>query len=232
MSVAVQLPAMGASDTTVSDAERASSGLVGTLSRYANNESVAVRFATVWAVCVLVFTVAWTVGYYALPEGLLRGSLGAEAPVVAGTVWGTVARLFAWNLVLGLGPVVAFNTLRSVNTPASYVLLVAVWLQGGLVYGTNSLGIEAGRLAPSLSTALGRSGVYELTAYVLVGVATRSLLVWHQRSGSRWREEFERVRSPREWSLTRREWVLVLAGIVLLALANYREAVMIHRALG
>lgn len=224
---------MDPADTTGAGAATTagSDGPVAPISHYVNHESLVVRFLTLWAVCLLVFSVAWVVGYYALPEGILRGSLGADAPVVGATVWETFVRIFAWNLVLGAGPVVAFNTLRSVNTPASYVVLVVVWLQGGLVYGTNSLGIQAGRLAPSLATLLGRSGVYELTAYVALAVATRELLLWHQRSGPRWREEFERVRSPGDWSLGRREWAMVLAGLVLLALANYREAVMIH-ALG
>jgi hypothetical protein len=60
----------------------------------------------------------------------------------------------------------------------------------------------------------------------------RVVVLWHQRSGPRWRGEFERVRSPRDWSLTRREWAVLAVGYPLLALANYREAVAIANVAG
>jgi hypothetical protein len=40
------------------------------------------------------------------------------------------------------------------------------------------------------------------------------------------------VRSVRDWSLTRREWGLLAAGYLLLAVANYREALDIARVAG
>lgn len=222
---------MASTSSGADDGGRAETGGRGPLTRYLDHESVAVRAAAVWALCLALFFATWTLGYYALPEGLLRGSLGADAPVVGATVASTFARIFAWNLALGALPVVAFNLLRSVHTPVSYVVLALTWAQGGLVYGTNSLGIQAGRLAPSVLTLVSRSGLYELSAYVLFAVATRSLYLWHQQSGPRWREEFERVRSPRDWSFTRAELATLLVAVALLALANYREAAMIH-ALG
>jgi hypothetical protein len=77
-----------------------------------------------------------------------------------------------------------------------------------------------------------RSGPLELTAFVAVAVATRGVMVWHQQSGPRWREEFERVRSPRDWSLSRAEWATIAGGYLLLAAANYREALAIARVAG
>jgi hypothetical protein len=124
------------------------------------------------------------------------------------------------------------NVFRSLRTPASYVVVALVWVQGAVVWGTNSLAIEAGRLAPSLAVLLGRSGIFELTAYVAVAVATRELMLWHQQGTPRWREEFERVRSPSDWHLSRNEWLVLLAGVALLAVANYREAVMISQVVG
>jgi hypothetical protein len=56
--------------------------------------------------------------------------------------------------------------------------------------------------------------------------------LWHQKSGPRWKVEFERVRSPREWSLTRRELALLVGGYLLLAVACYREAVAIAQVAG
>lgn len=72
----------------------------------------------------------------------------------------------------------------------------------------------------------------EITAMVAIVVATRGVLVWHQESGPRWTVPFDRVRSPREWSLTRREWLLLIGGYLLLAVACYREAVAIAQVAG
>ena len=53
-----------------------------------------------------------------------------------------------------------------------------------------------------------------------------------QETGTKILEEFERVRTPGDWHLSPSEWLVLVAGLALLALANYREAVMIARAVG
>jgi len=203
-----------------------------TIGNYLNHDSVFVRFVALWLVLIVLFMGAWTVAYYLLPEGLLRSTNTSRLlPEYAGSVSAEFLTIFAVNLATA-AIVAAMNVFRSLRTPASYVVVALVWIQGAVVWGTNSLAIEAGRLAPSLSVLLGRSGIFELTAYVAVAVATRGLMLWHQRGTPRWREEFERVRSPRDWHLSRSEWLVLLAGIALLALANYREALMISRVVG
>jgi hypothetical protein len=216
-------------ETTTTNRERT---VATALSAYVNHENVFVRFASLWLVLLVLFVAAWYVAYYLLPEGLLLPTNKATVlPEYAGSVWAEFLTIFAINLS-GCLIIAASNTFRSIRTPAGYVTVTIVWVQGALTWGTNSLAIEAGRLAPSLSVLLGRSGVFELTAYAAVAVATRELMIWHQRSTPRWREEFERVRSPRDWHLSRTEWLVVLAGVTLLAAANYREAVMISRVVG
>lgn len=218
---------MSADQAADADAARSSA-----LGRYVNHDDPLVRFASLWLVCAALFVAAWYVGYYLLPPGLLRASNAARAlPEYAGSVRAEFLTLFAWNLGVA-AIVVAANTFRSVGTPMGYLVVAVNWTRGALVWGTGSLAVDAGRFDPSLSTALGRSGVFELTAFVAVAVATRGVMVWHQRSGPRWHEEFERVRSPRNWTLTRREAVVLLAGLALLAAANYREATMIAEAVG
>ncbi|MFB6130825.1 MAG: hypothetical protein ABEJ28_08405 [Salinigranum sp.] len=206
--------------------------VTGALGDYVNHENVLVRFVSLWSILFALFLVTWSVSYAVLPEGLLLSTNSARTPGgYAGSVPAEFLTIFAINLA-GCVVIAAANTLRSIRTPAGYVVVASVWLQGAVTWGTNSLAIEAGRLAPSVSVLVGRSGLYELTAYVAVAVATRELVVWHQRSGPRWREEFERRYSPREWHLSRGEWAVLLAGILLLAAANLREAVLIGRALG
>lgn len=57
-------------------------------------------------------------------------------------------------------------------------------------------------------------------------------MLWHQESGPQWTAEFECVRSPSDWSLTRREWALSIGGYLLLAIACYWEAVAIAQVAG
>src|SRR6056297_3153229 len=143
-----------------SHTDRPALAALATLGAYVNHDDPLVRFASLWAVCALLFVGAWYVGYSLLPAGLLRGTNAASAlPEYAGSVLAEFLTIFAWNLGVCL-LVVAANTFWSVRTPLGYLVVAVNWVQGALVWGTNSLAIPTGRLAPSLSVALGRSGVY------------------------------------------------------------------------
>ena len=211
-------------------------GPVGRISerigRYVNHDDVLVRFVSLWLVVAGVFTVAWILSYYLLPQGLLRGGSPAATADYAGSVSREFLTLFGWNVAVSLIAVVA-NTLRSLNTPLGYVIQVVQAPRYGATWGTGSLAIGTGeRIAPSLAVLVERSGPMEITAFVAIVVATRGVMLWHQESGPRWREEFERVRSPSDWVLTRREWTLLAGGYLLLAVACYREAVAIAQIAG
>jgi hypothetical protein len=218
-------------DSTDGDAGRRArtSRTVGT---YLDHDDAFVRFASLWAVVAIAFTVAWIGSYQFLPRGLLRGGNPLAPAEYAGSVTAEFLTLFAWNVGISVIAIAA-NTFRSVNTPMGYVIEVVQAPWYGAVWGTGSLAIGTGeRIAPSLAVLVERSGPMEITALVAIVVATRGVMIWHQQSGPRWTEPFERVRSPRDWSLTRREWALIAGGYALLALANYREALDIARVAG
>jgi hypothetical protein len=206
--------------------------VLATVGRYVNHDDAAVRFGSFWLVVAAVFTTSWVASYHLLPQGLLRGGNPVATAEYAGSVPREFLTLFAWNAGVSLIAIAA-NTFRSVGTPLGYLVLVVQVVQYGAVWGTGSLGIGTGaRIAPSLAVLVERSGPMEITAVVAIVVATRGVMLWHQASGPRWREEFERVRSPRDWSLSRREWALLAGGYLLLAVANYREALDIARVAG
>jgi hypothetical protein len=206
-------------------------GAIGRVSRrigrYVNHDDVLVRFVSLWVVVASVFTAAWILSYLYLPQGLLRGGNPGASTGYAGSITREFLWLFGWNVGVSLIAVGA-NTLRSVNTPMGYVVeaVQAPWY--GAVWGTGSLAIGTGeRIAPSLNVLVERSGPMEITAIVAIVVSTRGVLLWHQESGPRWKQEFICVGSPSDWSLTRREWALLVGGYLLLAVACYREAVAI-----
>jgi hypothetical protein len=89
-----------------------------TLGNYINHQNVFVRFAALWVILILVFMVVWSVSYYLLPEGLLRSTNTSRLlPEYAGSVWAEFLMIFAIN-VAGCILIAAFNTLRSIRTPA------------------------------------------------------------------------------------------------------------------
>ena len=206
--------------------------LVRAVGRYVNHDDVFVRFVSLWLLVATVFTLSWVVSYVFLPQGLLRGGNPVAEAEYAGSVGREFLTLFGWNVAVSLIAVAA-NTLRSVNTPMGYVIEVVQAPRYGAIWGTGSLAIGTGeRIVPSLAVLVERSGPMEITAIVAIVVSTRGLMLWHQQSGPRWKEEFERVRSPREWSLDRREWAVLVGGYLLLAVACYREAVAIAAVAG
>jgi hypothetical protein len=211
-------------------------GPIGRVSKrigwYVNHDDVLVRFVSLWVVVASVFTAAWILSYLFFPQGLLRGRNPGAVTGYAGSITGEFLWLFGWNVGVSLIAIGA-NTLRSVNTPMGYVVEVVQAPWYGAVWGTGSLAIGAGeRIAPSLAVLVERSGPMEITAIVAIVVATRGVMLWHQKSGPRWKEEFERVRSPRDWSLTRRELALLVGGYLLLAIACYWEAIAIAQVAG
>ena len=211
-------------------------GPIGRVSKrigwYVNHDDVLVRFVSLWVVVASVFTAAWILSYLFVPQGLLRGGNPGAETGYAGSVAREFLWLFGWNVGVSLIAIGA-NTLRSVNTPMGYVVEVVQAPWYGAVWGTGSLAIGTGeRIAPSPAVLVERSGPMEITAIVAIVVATRGLMLWHQKSGPRWKEEFERVRSPRDWSLTRRELALLVGGYLMLAVACYREAVAIAQVAG
>jgi len=152
--------------------------------------------------------------------------LSVETPQVLTTF----LRVLTVNLLIACGLVVLSNLFRVGDTPLGYLVVMGHSIMYAVLLGTNSFGIPAPtRFAPSLRTVLTRSGAFEITAYIAIAAATWGLVVWRQRSWLDWRSE--RVGSWRKWRLNRAEAALIVGAIVLLAAANYREAVQIQDVL-
>ncbi|MCC6190327.1 MAG: hypothetical protein IT318_14960 [Anaerolineales bacterium] len=186
---------------------------------------LAVRFGSLLAIGLLVFVSAWALGYWGLPEGLLRGRNAAA--VLAGQAaapsfvreWG---RLLAVNLLMGSIIALANGLLRVNGLPLGYLIPLVWFGMYGLTLGTNSFAIPLpARMAPSLAV-LGRSGLYELAAFTLAAAATSGL--------SRYTLRRLFVTSPEPVTEGRSSlaapgvWAPLLAAGLLLAAANAWEA--------
>lgn len=186
------------------------------------------RFAGLFTLAVLLFVLAWLIGYYLLPEGALRaagaeqlarGGLDVTAEGV-GEEWG---RIFTYNLVPLILIVLANLVLRVNGVPLGYIVPLYNVVGYGAFIGTNSFVIPyPERLAPTFAI-LERSGPYEMTALLIVAAATAT---WsHYQVRSIFHTNPEPVEPRPRIALT--HLVFLALGVALLAVANLIEAAMI-----
>lgn len=142
-------------------------------------DRLVIRFWALYGVGLLLFFVAWTVSYYVLPEGVLRGR--TVAAVLAGqdaadTFFLEFVRIAGLNLLIATVCVLVPNRLVSVGRlPLGYLPPLLWAVMYGVVIGTNSFTISGlERLAPSLAV-FGRSGLYEIAAYCLLAASTHDI---------------------------------------------------------
>jgi hypothetical protein len=187
---------------------------------------LAVRFATLFTLAAALFLVAWTLGYYWLPEGSLSGYSGVPAAVGrarAPTVFLEWLKLAGWNLIPMAAAVVANMVFRVRGVPLGYVVVLIPAVNYGLTLGTNSFVFPMPeRVAPSL-VVFERAGPYEFAAMMLVAAATYALSRFEINSLA----QTEWKRNPEARGLTPGEWLGVVLGVILLFGAAWREASMI-----
>lgn len=139
-------------------------------------------FAALLAAAQALFWAAWWFGYRFLPEGALRGRTGAAALPLENLdpLWRALAVL-AWNAFAACVFVAGANLLRVRQLPLGFVPPLAYWAMYGLILGTNSFAVPmAERPTPSPALFFQRSGVLELTAYLVVAAATAGRARWRQ----------------------------------------------------
>ena len=192
------------------------------------NDSIIVRFISLFAIGAIHFTVVWYLSYYFLPEGILQGKTGSAIIVgadVAPTMLEEWSTIVMWNLG-GLLLVFIVNLIRYLDRfPLGYVTPLGLIAMYAVFLGTNSFSIPmAERIAPTLAV-LGRGGPYEMTAFILVAVATynQSRIALTKEMHSL--KDLHRISPVPRMSLE--QWVGVGLAIALIILAGWREAAMI-----
>jgi hypothetical protein len=196
--------------------------------RYLLHDKLMIRFAALSAIAVVLFVGVWTLSYLFLPEGILRGrNLGA---VLAGTdlAGGSVLlewlRIVAINLGVMLVLIVAPNLLRTEHDyPLGYLTAVILSILYAVTLGTGSFALaQGGRIMPSLAV-LGRSGPYEIAAYVLAATSTYSIA--KARLKGRWpKQSIEAIVADHPFRLRREQWLGLGFAVVTLLVSNAWEA--------
>lgn len=143
--------------------------------RFLHADHLFIRWLALTGVALLLFTLAWILSYSFLPEGVLRGRTAASALAgesAAGSFLVEWIRILTINLALSSLILAANRVLRINGMPLGY-LIPLLWITiYGVTLGTNSFSIPLSEpMAPSLAV-LGRAGLYEMLAYILMATAT------------------------------------------------------------
>lgn len=174
---------------------------------------------------------AYLVGFYFLPEGLLRGSpqvaVVGEMVSRAGSFWSELGLTLLMNVVVQCGLIVVANLVRVKRLPVGYLLVMALGLFGGLIAGTNSFAASnLTRYNAWQGMALGLSiGGLEMFGYALVAAATANLTVEQYSSWRKWKPDHRR--RFRDLRLTRPELVILAIALTLFLVAAWRETAMV-----
>jgi hypothetical protein len=192
------------------------------------NDSIIVRFISLFVIAAILFTVVWYLSYYFLPEGILQGKTGSAIIVgseVAPTMleeWGTIVMFNLGILFL----IVLINFIRYLDRfPLGYITPLGMIALYAVCLGTNSFSIPmAEPMAPTLAV-FSRGGPYEMMAFILMAVAT------YNQSRIALTKEMHSLKDLHRINLVPRlsleQWVGIGLAIALVLLAGWREAAMI-----
>ena len=186
-----------------------------------------IRFLSLYTLAAALFLVAWALSYFLLPEGVLRGRTGAQllaGSEAADSFLAEWLRIAAINLTVGILFVVGPNFLRSYGYPMGYATPLTWAILYAIYLGTNSLTfpLPEGKMPPSLAV-LGRSGPYEIGAYIIAAVATYSLPRYELKG--RWlRDRIQSISPADRRALTKEQWVGLGVAVIILLVANAWEA--------
>ncbi len=197
------------------------------MKRLLRHERWYVRSLSLLGLTTVLFVLAWTVSYYLLPEGILRGRSGAA--VLAGEEAAAsftleFLRIAAINLAMMGMLIYANRLLRVSGYPLGYLMPLMWSISYAATLGTNSFSIPLPEPMPPSLAVLSRSGPYEIAAYVLAAAATYGV------SANRFKRlippDSEPI-EPKPRFARNVDWLGLALGIVVLVTANAYEAYMI-----
>jgi hypothetical protein len=198
---------------------------IGHLRRLVCHDRLVIRFLALGTMGAVVLLATWTISYLTLPAGVLRGRTAAAVLAgenAASSFWAEWARIAAVNLAVAALPVLANVAFAYRGYPLGYLLPLLWAALYGITLGTNSFTIPLpAPMAPSLAV-FGRSGIYEIAAYILVAVSTYTLPQHHV---TRFIPPTSAPARPGTRPLLSREqWLGISLAITLLLAANAWEA--------
>lgn len=191
------------------------------------DERLMFRFTALYLTGLALFLLAWVVGYYLLPEGVLQGVLGASR--LAGSDRPSepvreAVKIFILNLFPLVFIVAANYTLRIKSFPLGYIIPLAYMVLYGITIGTNSFSVPMTVRMPPSFAVLQRSGLYEMAAYALLAAATATISRYRLVRFSSPAEEMPAGEIP---GFSNTQKLGVGLAVLILLVASWHEALML-----
>jgi hypothetical protein len=191
------------------------------------HENVFLRVLMLYGFYTLLSNSAFLIGYYFLPEGLVRGSPQAAAGRFAatGTFWSELALTLMFNLSVVAYCVLA-NLFKKFSFPLGNALPISLGISSGLIAGTNSFtssDLKEINAYDGAALSIGIGGI-EMLAYILVVASTVGFGVYQYNRWWQWKAA--KSMNLSDIRLSPSEIICFAGGIILLIIAACKETAM------
>lgn len=191
-----------------------------------NKANLPYRIARTVSFFVLWFFVVSIISYFALPEGILRSSNEAKDIAEQASFWPLAMSILIRNMFPALGLCIGCLVsiqIKKVNYPFAYLGLFTMFSINGVTLGTWSFS-QAASAAPPLWDRMVRSfdlihraGLWEMTGLCLMVAALSNAAIIQIIDG-------KAVANPKNFKLTKADWLCLACGILLLVIAAMVES--------
>jgi hypothetical protein len=187
------------------------------------------RILLFFGLYTLLFNAAFLIGYYWLPEGILRATPATAAGQVvatAQTFWGQLGFTLLFNLGSILVASISMNLFQIKGVSLGILLPFFLAVFSGLVTGTNSfVSSDMTQYNVRDGTALALSiQTFEMLGYLFIVSATVGLGIFQYRSLWQWKPT--KVIKLRDIKLSKPEMMCVVIGILLIIFGAFRETML------
>jgi hypothetical protein len=199
------------------------------------HEKIHIRFCSLLGIIAAIVFCAWALSYLLLPEGIIRGRNVGQAlagnELAGGSVWLEWLRIFAINLGVMIILIIAPNNFRTEGEyPLGYIAAALIAMMFGVILGTDSFTLSMGGKTPPTVEIFGKSGLYEIAAFVLAAAATVNIGKF--RLVGKWpKQTIEAIVPSKDKRIVQERNVGVTLAITILILACGWEAYQISIAL-
>ncbi len=185
------------------------------------SDKLARRIVSGLALGLVCMYLAWAIGYFLLPEGVLRGKTGAGfvSDLLPENV-GVLLLALIWNGVIAFVVVPLLSLLAIRRLSLAYLLALGNFMLFGIFLGTNSFSNPRPEaLPPNLAVFLA-TGPWEIGAYMLVAAALANRYRFRQEH---WLAGKMTRITRRDEKMSIAQWLTLVAAVIVIIVTAWIE---------